>query len=100
MHPASTVEIEGCQERALLASDRTLNVLAGTIFAKLRVRERPGFVRSEVAWLAYRRRSCTAQSSPTSGGTAHGIQFLACELQRDRTHRTDLGQLLNALSVH
>jgi uncharacterized protein YecT (DUF1311 family) len=84
----------------LLGSDRTLNVLARRIFARLRVDERAGFVRSEVSRLVYRRQSCAAQSSPTLGGTANGIEFLGCELQRNETHGDDLRQLLNALSVH
>jgi uncharacterized protein YecT (DUF1311 family) len=100
MHPASTIEIEGCQERALLASDRSLNVLLRKIFVKLRGGARPGFGQSEAAWLAYRRRSCMAESSPAVGGTANSIEFLACEVQRDETHGTDLGRLLAAVSVH
>lgn len=99
-HATSTVGIEGCQEQALLASDRTLNELTRRIFVKLRAGERAGFARSEAAWLVYRRGSCAAQSSPTSGGTANGIEALGCELQRNKTHRADLAELLKALSVH
>jgi len=99
-HPYATTEIEGCKERALLASDRKLNVLAKRAYGKLMPSARRGFVRSEEGWLEYRRRSCRAQASPSAGGTANGIEFLACELQRNASHRTDLKALLAALSVH
>jgi uncharacterized protein YecT (DUF1311 family) len=99
-HASSTLAIEGCQERALLSSDLAINALTSRIFNHLRPTFRAGFVRGEIAWLAYRRRTCTAQASPEAGGTANGIEFLGCELQRNKTHLTDLHQLVQAVLVH
>jgi uncharacterized protein YecT (DUF1311 family) len=98
MHPASTIEIEGCQEHALLRSDRAVNARTRTIFYLLGSHSaRAAFVRGETSWLNYRRGSCEAQASRYAGGTAEPVEFAACELARNHVHLGELGGLLRTL---
>jgi uncharacterized protein YecT (DUF1311 family) len=90
-HPNSTVEIEGCLERAVLQSDRRIDARAATIISLLRRQsDRAAFVEGEQAWLRYRRRSCSATASVYRGGSAEPVAFLRCEQNRNTRHLTDL----------
>jgi uncharacterized protein YecT (DUF1311 family) len=90
-HPNSTVEIEGCLERAVLRSDRRIDAKAATIVSLLRHQsDRAAFVEGEQAWLRYRRRSCSATASVYRGGSAEPVAFLRCEQNRNTRHLTDL----------
>ena len=101
MHPVSTLDIEGCQERALLRSDRTVDASARAVFYLLRSRSaRTDFVRGERSWLAYRRSSCAAEASKYAGGTAEPVEFAACELTRNHVHLGELSALLRTLRTH
>ena len=97
MHPQSTLDTEGCLEHQILAGDRKIDVAARTIFFKLAPRERAGFVRSEREWLAYRKDSCAAESSKYAGGTLAPLLDASCQAARNRTHLTDLRDLLKNL---
>src|SRR5581483_8597862 len=44
-HASSTLALEGCAEKAILAGDRKIDAKAHAIFFKLAPRERAGFVR-------------------------------------------------------
>lgn len=99
-HPISTLDLEGCGERALLASDYQINARVARIFAKIPTRSRGTFVHSELSWLTYRRATCRAQISNTAGGSGQPVRYLACEVERNRTHLTDLTHLLQELSEH
>jgi uncharacterized protein YecT (DUF1311 family) len=90
-HPNSTIEIEGCLERAITRSDRTINSKSAKIFRLIRRNsERAAFVRGERAWLLYRRQSCTAEASIFRGGSAEPVAFLTCEKRRNTRHISDL----------
>jgi uncharacterized protein YecT (DUF1311 family) len=90
-HPGSTVEIEGCLERAIARSDRRIDAKAATIFGLLRRQaDRAAFLEGEQAWLRYRRRSCSATASVYRGGSAEPAAFLRCEQNRNARHLTDL----------
>ena len=90
-HPRSTIEIEGCLERAIKRSDRRINEGAARIFRLLRYRsDRLAFMQGEQAWLRYRRRSCSAEASVYRGGSAEPIAFLSCEKRRNLRHIADL----------
>ena len=98
LHPDTTLDVEGCQERRVLRTDRTINTRVRTIFRLLRTETgRVAFVTGERSWLRYRRQSCAAQASRFGGGTAHGIAFLTCTIQRNKSHLVDLAALKNAL---
>jgi len=93
-HPVSTVDLEGCAERALLRSNRAINARAKTNFGLLRSKAaRTTFIRGERSWLEYRRSSCSAQASVYSGGSAQPLAFLQCEVNRNRTHLAELAQM-------
>ena len=97
MHPQSTLDSEGCLERAILQGDRQIDAQAKAIFSLLRPDARAGFVRSERAWLAYRRASCLAEASKYAGGTLTGIVDASCTVSRNKTHLQDLRELRKTL---
>lgn len=90
-HPNSTVEIEGCLERAVVLSDRRIDATTATIFGLIRQQsDRRAFVEGEQAWRRYRRQSCSATASVYRGGSAEPVAFLRCEENRNARHLTDL----------
>jgi uncharacterized protein YecT (DUF1311 family) len=98
LHPASTIEIEGCLERAITHSDRRIDKSAARIFRLLRSRsDRLAFVQGEGAWLRYRRRSCSAEASVYRGGSAEPIAFLSCEKRRNTRHIAELAAMERVL---
>jgi uncharacterized protein YecT (DUF1311 family) len=97
-HPVTTLDLEGCAEKALLGSDRAIDARARKIFGLLRSKAaRAAFVRGEKSWLGYRRNSCTAQSSKYAGGTLEPVAFARCEQDRNATHLTELTRTERAL---
>jgi uncharacterized protein YecT (DUF1311 family) len=97
-HPVSTVELEGCAEKTLLASNRQVDAAASRIFRLLRsTAARSSFARGEQAWLQYRRASCSAEASKYAGGTAEPLLYLQCETRRNKAHLTDLVQMERTL---
>ena len=100
-HPVSTLDLEGCAGRAVLKSDRSINVRARKVFRLLRPSAaRTTFVQSERSWLAYRRASCSAQASVYTGGSAEPVAFLQCEVNRNKRHLTDLAEMERWLRQH
>jgi len=98
LHPDTTIDIEGCQEHRVLRTDRLIDTKVKAIFAVLRSESiRVAFVTGERSWLRYRRQSCAAEASRLAGGTAHGIAFLGCTLQRNKSHLVDLTALRKSL---
>ena len=101
LHPDSTIEIEACQEHRVLRTDRQIDTQVKAIFKLLRTDElRASFATSERTWLRYRRQSCATEASKYSGGTAHGIAFLGCTLQRNKSHLADLSAMRTTLAQH
>jgi len=96
-HASSTLALEGCAEKAILAGDRKIDAKAHAIFFKLAPRERAGFVRGEREWLSYRRDSCAAESSKYAGGTLAAVVDAQCQATRNTTHLGDLAELLQTL---
>ncbi|HVV59744.1 MAG TPA: lysozyme inhibitor LprI family protein [Gaiellaceae bacterium] len=96
--PVSTLDLEGCSERSLVASDGKVNALVARIWQALPATGRADFARGERAWLAYRTASCNAEASKYAGGTLRPVAFLGCEVGRNKTHLTDLGGTLNVLT--
>jgi uncharacterized protein YecT (DUF1311 family) len=91
-HPSSTVEIEGCLERDVTRSDRSIDAKAATVFRLIkRQRDRDAFVSGEQSWLQYRRHSCSAAASVYRGGSAEPIAYLECEKSRNARHLAELG---------
>ena len=89
--PSSTVEIEGCLQRDVRRSDRSIDSKAATVFGLIkREKDRDAFVSGERSWLQYRRRSCSAAASVYRGGSAEPIVYLRCEKTRNARHLADL----------
>jgi uncharacterized protein YecT (DUF1311 family) len=98
LHPDTTIDVEGCQEHRVLRTDRQIDVQVKAIFRLLRTETtRTSFVTGERSWLRYRRQSCAAEAARFAGGTAHGVAFLGCTLQRNRAHLADLTAMRKTL---
>ena len=98
LHPDTTIDVEGCQEHRVLKTDRQIDTQVRTIFRLLRTESiRATFVQGERNWLRYRRQSCAAEASRFAGGTAHGVAFLTCTLQRNKAHVADLAAMRKTL---
>ncbi len=90
-HQVSTLDIEGCFEHRIVATDAKIDAAARTIFGLLRTRAaRLDFVRGESSWLAYRRASCSAEASKYAGGTEAGVLDAACTADRSTAHLAEL----------
>jgi uncharacterized protein YecT (DUF1311 family) len=100
LHPRTTVEIVRCSEKALLNTDRAIDARTSVIFNTILPAFRPSFVRSERAWLNYRRTSCWAETSNYVGGSGHPISYLDCQVARNHTHQVDLARLLSTIRQH
>jgi uncharacterized protein YecT (DUF1311 family) len=97
MHPAATLELEGCDEQAILKTDRKINANVKQIFKLLAPSERTGFVAGERAWLRYRKLSCAAEASKYAGGTLAGVVDAGCVAARNQAHVRDLTETLREL---
>src|SRR5689334_14368242 len=64
--PTTTLDLEGCAERRIVATDKAIDARVRTIFALLRSRRSSravaNFVRGERAWLTSRRAVCTSRA--------------------------------------
>jgi uncharacterized protein YecT (DUF1311 family) len=99
LHPDTTIDVEGCQEHRVLRTDRRIDLQVKAIFHLLRTEDiRVSFVSGERSWLRYRRQSCAAEASHFAGGTAHGVAFLSCTLQRNKAHLVDLSVMRKTLA--
>jgi uncharacterized protein YecT (DUF1311 family) len=91
IHPDTTMDVEGCQERRILRTDRAIDVDVRAVFRLLRTQSaRSSFVNGERSWLHYRRQSCTAEASFYAGGSAKPVAYLNCTLRKNRAHLVDL----------
>ncbi len=96
--PISTLDLDGCSERALLQSDAKVNALVARIWEALPVAGKPAFARGERSWLAYRAASCTAEASKYIGGTLRPVAYLGCEVGRNTRHLADLAGTLDVVT--
>ena len=99
-HPSSTLAIEGCAEKSILAGDRAIDARARAIFSLLAPSARSGFVQGETSWLRYRAASCTSEASKYAGGTLEPVVYGTCVASRNRTHLEDLSDLEHTLTSH
>jgi uncharacterized protein YecT (DUF1311 family) len=104
----STVGIEGCQARQVLAVDRQIDGVAAKILAADRSAESvPGAALSAAAatadlsaaqrsWLAFRKADCSSWSDPSAGGTIIGILFGECAVADGKARLAELRRQLRA----
>ena len=98
--PVSTLAIEGCTEKMILAGDRAIDARAKAIFRLLASSARTEFVQGEAGWLRYRVASCSSEASKYAGGTLQPVAYATCVVSRNRTHLEDLSDLEHALGSH
>src|SRR3954451_2453333 len=96
-HPQAQLELEGCAEKAILATDHGIDSVNATIFARLAGRDRATFVAGERAWLRYRRASCLTAASKYAGGTLSSLVDADCVAARNQTHLREQRSLLHDL---
>jgi uncharacterized protein YecT (DUF1311 family) len=100
-HPKTTLDLEGCAEKAILKSDKAIDARVKSIWGVLVAgKARTSFAAGEKSWLAYRRSSCSAEASKYAGGTLEPVAFANCEVARNKTHLADLASMLVTLRQH
>jgi uncharacterized protein YecT (DUF1311 family) len=91
----TTIEMEGCAERLVLARDKTINRLNRQVFSGLpSTGAQRAFIASNTAWLQYRNAFCTTASGRFAGGTEAPVVAAQCDAQLGSEHITDLKLLL------
>lgn len=91
----TTLQQEGCAERQILKTDRTIDALNKSIFTKLSAAStRRDFVAGHTAWFTYRRRYCLSVADVFAGGSEAGVLYAACAARLNAQHVTDLKEFL------
>jgi uncharacterized protein YecT (DUF1311 family) len=91
----TTLQMEGCAERQILASDKQIDSLNQSIFGKLfDAAARRRFIAGHNAWLAYRHAYCLSASDVFEGGTEAGVVFADCVAGVNSVHVKDLKKFL------
>ncbi len=93
----STLQMEGCAEQQILASDKRIDALNQEIFGKLfDAAARRRFVAGHNAWFAYRRAYCLSASDVFEGGTEAAVVDADCTASVNSQHATDLKAFLHS----
>lgn len=93
----STLQMEGCAEQQILASDKRIDALNQEIFGKLfDAAARRRFVAGHNAWFAYRRAYCLSASDVFEGGTEAAVVDADCTASVNSQHVTDLKAFLHS----
>jgi uncharacterized protein YecT (DUF1311 family) len=108
MHPSTTLAMETCSARSVLALDRRIDKVMRTIWSRLRDRTaRAAFATAERAWQTYVQEECTSVSgaytdaaSPHQyvGGTSAAVNYPLCELRLGDSHLRELRQTAAGLA--
>jgi uncharacterized protein YecT (DUF1311 family) len=94
----TTLEMEGCVEQRILASDGKIDALNVAIFGRLfDAAARRRFIAGHNAWLTYRRAYCLSASDVFEGGTAAGVVYADCVAGVNSEHVKDLKAFRAAL---
>ena len=91
----TTLEMEGCAEQQILASDRHIDSLNRSIFGRLfDAAARRRVIAAHRSWLAYRHAYCLSESDVFEGGTEAAVVFADCEAGVNSQHVKDLQRFL------
>jgi uncharacterized protein YecT (DUF1311 family) len=94
----STIEQEGCAEHQILTSDRKIDALNQTIFAKLSSdAARRHFIAGNAAWLGFRSKYCLSVSDVFAGGTQAPVLEAECVAGLNTEHVKDLDAFVRDL---
>lgn len=96
--PRTTLQLEGCAEQKVLATDRTIDLLNAKAFAKLGKAGRAALIASNTDWVSYRDAACTAQASIYGGGSVQPVAYANCLVAIGGSHVRELKAMLVALS--
>ncbi|MGH2862589.1 MAG: lysozyme inhibitor LprI family protein [Solirubrobacteraceae bacterium] len=96
--PRTTLQIEGCAEHKVIATDKTIDALNAKIFTRLSKAGRGEFVKTNADWVDYRDAACTTEASIYSGGSVQPVAYANCLVSIDGSHVTELKAMLVAIS--
>jgi uncharacterized protein YecT (DUF1311 family) len=95
----SSLQLEGCAEHQILGTDKKIDALNRTIFARLADNAaRHDLIAGHKAWLSYRRAFCLSRSDIFRGGTAAAVVDAVCVAGVNEQHVKDLKMFANDLS--
>jgi uncharacterized protein YecT (DUF1311 family) len=98
-HPVSTLDLEGCAEKKVVATDKKIDAEAETISGRLQdAAARSRFAKAQSAWLAFRTADCASVSDQNEGGTLAGITALGCAADRSAERLKELRSFASALA--
>jgi len=95
--PTTTLELEGCAEHRIVASDKKIDAAAARIYSTLSAEGKGSFVSAQNAWLVYRRAYCLTASSVFAGGSIQPVVFGNCVADRNGSYLGELTALVAAL---
>jgi uncharacterized protein YecT (DUF1311 family) len=97
--PSTTIQIEGCVEHRVISTDRTIDELNATIFAKFNSNvSRQAFVKANTAWVQYRDAICSTETTNYVNGSLAPIVYADCLVSIDHSHVGELRGMLKSLS--
>jgi uncharacterized protein YecT (DUF1311 family) len=89
--PGTTLEMQGCAQREILASDKKIDAVAKAIFGRLRGdAARRRFVKAQRAWLAFRTADCASVADKYQGGSLASVTRLQCVVERNVQHLKEI----------
>lgn len=92
------LELEGCAEHQVLASDAQIDSLNNRIYARLgTARARHDFVSGHNAWMSYRHAYCLSVADANAGGTLAPLDYITCVASLDASHVRRLDSFVGAL---
>jgi uncharacterized protein YecT (DUF1311 family) len=90
-NPDTTLEMQGCAQREIVASDAKIDAVAKTIFGRLRGdAQRRRFVKAQRAWFTFRNADCASVSDKYAGGSLAGVTLLQCDAERNVQHLKEI----------
>jgi uncharacterized protein YecT (DUF1311 family) len=91
----TTIEMLGCAERQILASDKTINRLNQRVFETLTTnRAKARFISSNTSWVSFRGSWCATAGARFAGGTEQPVLVATCTASLNTEHVNDLQLLL------
>jgi uncharacterized protein YecT (DUF1311 family) len=95
----STLQMEGCAEAQILASDKQIDKLNKSIFGHLSTTSaKHDFIAGHKAWFAYRQAYCLSESDVFQGGTEAGVLDAQCAAEVNSQHVSNLRDFLSDLT--
>jgi len=79
-----------CAEYQFVLVDQSMNDIYKRVLASYAARPASLLAKGQRAWLGYRDRACTFESSGLEGGSAHGYSALRCMSEKTTTRAKEL----------